>query len=75
MRVWATLGALGVSACAPQAAPVISAPAYAMPFCTRTLGVAECFADPAALLDRPTPLGDVPVRVHPPAAPWWAVLD
>ena len=42
-----------------------------MPFCTRTLGVAECFADPAALLDRPAPLGDMPVRVHVIDGRWW----
>ena len=44
-----------------------------MPFCTRTLGVAECFADPAALLDRPAPLGDMPVRVHVIDRRWWGL--
>jgi len=29
-------------------------------FCTRTLGMAECFADPATLADHPSPLGDAP---------------
>jgi len=29
-------------------------------FCTRTLGVAECFADPAALPDHPGQLADGP---------------
>jgi hypothetical protein len=29
-------------------------------FCTRTLGMAECFADPTTLADHPSPLGDAP---------------
>jgi hypothetical protein len=29
-------------------------------FCTRTLGMAECFADPATLADHPSALGDAP---------------
>jgi len=29
-------------------------------FCTRTLGLAECFADPATLADHPSALGDAP---------------
>jgi len=37
------------------------APPVAGPFCTRTLGQAECFADPDALPDRPAPLADGPV--------------
>ena len=28
------------------------------PFCTRTLGMAECFATPATLNDHPSPWGD-----------------
>ena len=75
MRVWMVVGVAGLSGCAPAGRPVVSAPAYAMPFCTRTLGIAECFADPAALLDHPSQLGDVPVRVHRPAAPWWCVWN
>jgi hypothetical protein len=35
------------------------------PFCTRTLGMPECFATPADLPDHPAELGDAP----PPAAP------
>ncbi len=35
------------------------------PFCTRTLGMAECFADPAALPDHPTPLADGPAPALP----------
>jgi hypothetical protein len=30
------------------------------PFCTRTLGVAECFADPASLPDHPSGVADAP---------------
>ncbi len=41
------------------------------PFCTRTLGMAQCFADPAALPDRPAPLLDTPVRTHTQCAPLW----
>jgi hypothetical protein len=44
---------------------VFSLPAFPLPFCTRTLGVPECFADPAALPDHPSDLGDFPVRWHP----------
>jgi hypothetical protein len=54
---------------------VVSQPEVAMPFCTRTLGVAECFADPAVLPDRPVGLGDMPVRVHALPEPWWRVLE
>ena len=64
-----------LGACARDRPVVVSARAYAMPFCTRTLGVAECFADPKALLDRPMPLGDMPVRLHQQPAPYWPVLD
>jgi hypothetical protein len=30
-------------------------------FCTRTLGMAECFAEPATLADHPSAWGDAPV--------------
>ena len=36
----------------------------AQPFCTRTLGSVECFANPEALPDRPAGLADTPVRTH-----------
>jgi hypothetical protein len=67
----------GLSGCgkAPPPRWVVATPAVAMPFCTRTLGMAECFADPAGLPDRPQGLGDTPVRVHREARPWWRVLD
>jgi hypothetical protein len=41
------------------------------PFCTRTLGMASCFADPAALPDRPSSWGDTPHRPLQPPTPWW----
>jgi hypothetical protein len=41
------------------------------PFCTRTLGMASCFADPASLTDHPSSLGDTPYRPVQPALPWW----
>lgn len=46
--------------CKPMAAPP-----EAPRFCTRTLGTAECFADPAALPDHPAPLGDGPTQLTP----------
>ena len=39
----------------------------AQPYCTRTLGVAECFAEPAQLPDHPAELADGPR--WPPANP------
>ncbi len=76
--VWraTVLLAVAVAGCGP--APLrlaVSRPEPAMPFCTRTLGTATCFADPALLPDRPAGLGDVPVRVHPLPVPWWRVFD
>jgi hypothetical protein len=45
------------------------------PFCTRTLGMAECFADPAALPDHPAPLADGRTTPNPAqekdAKAWW----
>ncbi len=43
----------------------------AQPFCTRTLGGAECFAEPYLLADHPAGLGDTPVRPRVPPKPWW----
>lgn len=75
MRVgWALLG-FAVTGCGPVEPPLFVAGAGqpAMPFCTRTLGVAECFADPENLPNRPSPLGDIPVRVHR-VPPWWRAM-
>jgi hypothetical protein len=33
-------------------------------FCTRTLGMAECFADPASLPNHPASLGDGPATLN-----------
>ena len=41
------------------------------PFCTRTLGAASCFADPAALPDHPLSWGDTPYRPIQPPTPFW----
>ena len=70
-RIRFAIFCLGLAGCGPRARLVVSTPDIAMPFCTRTLGVAECFADPGALLDRPAPLGDMPVRVHVTDRRWW----
>lgn len=43
----------GLSYCRP-----VAPPPPPPRFCTRTLGLPECWADPAALLDRPAPLAD-----------------
>jgi hypothetical protein len=42
--------------------PVAPQPAQP-PFCTRTLGVAECFNDPETLSDNPAPLADGPATL------------
>jgi hypothetical protein len=52
-----------LAACANGGHKVVSRPPP-QPFCTRTLGVPECFADPAALPDHPAELADTPVREH-----------
>ncbi len=66
-----------LTGCGPPPPPmlVVSRPVPNLPFCTRTLGVAECFSDPYALPDRPSGLGDVPVRTHRLPAPSWRLLD
>jgi hypothetical protein len=38
-------------------------PPTAAPFCTRTLGTADCFTEPAFLPDHPAPLADGPSRL------------
>ena len=40
-------------------------PPEAQPYCTRTLGVAECWQDPASLPDHPRDLGDGPRTLTP----------
>ena len=41
------------------------------PFCTRTLGLPECFANPYVLPDHPQSLGDTPVRTQVPEPNLW----
>jgi hypothetical protein len=67
---------LGVAGCGPQRKQklIVARPATPQPFCTRTLGLAECFADPGSLPDRPAPLGDMPQRLQPPPLPWWDIF-
>jgi hypothetical protein len=50
----------GKSYCRP-----LEPPPEALPFCTRTLGVAECWRYPASLPDHPRDLGDVPHPLTP----------
>jgi len=50
----------GKSWCKPK-----EAPPPARRFCTRTLGLAECFADPQSLPDHPAELGDGPSTLTP----------
>jgi hypothetical protein len=50
----------GKSYCRP-----VEPPPEPPPFCTRTLGVAECWQDPASLPDHPSALGDGPSTLTP----------
>ena len=43
----------------------VEPPPEAPPFCTRSLGVANCWLDPASLPDHPTELGDGPRSLTP----------
>ena len=61
---------VGLAGCMPGGRVVVSG-LPPQPFCTRTLGVAQCFADPGALPDHPRELLDTPVREHVECVPWW----
>ncbi len=63
------VAAMCLTACTPRGRVVVSA-AAPQPFCTRTLGVAECFYDPADLPDHPRELVDTPVRAHVACVSW-----
>jgi hypothetical protein len=43
----------------------VEPPPEAPPFCTRSLGVADCWQDPASLPDHPSQLGDGPSHLTP----------
>jgi hypothetical protein len=63
---------LGLSACQASSGLTSTAALYPPPpFCTRTLGMASCFADPSALPDHPASYGDTPYRPIQPPIPWW----
>ncbi len=62
--------AAGLAGCAPGGRVVLST-LKPQPFCRRTLGTAECFANPEALPDRPSGLADTPVRTHTECVAWW----
>ncbi len=66
---WIILG-FCLAGCAQGGRTVVSA-LPPQPFCTRTLGTAQCFADPAALPDHPAQLADTPVRQHVECRAWW----
>src|SRR5690242_6203883 len=50
----------GKSYCRP-----VEPPPETPPFCTRTLGMADCWRDPATLPDHPSELGDGPRTLTP----------
>ncbi len=54
------MGLLLLTGCQSAAEPNAAGAAPAEPavFCTRTLGAAQCFSDPAGLPDHPMPLAD-----------------
>ncbi len=67
-----------VSACAPSGGKLAAkppSPAQPPEFCTRTLGVAECFAHPELLPDHPAGVADGPWQLTPEqvadSKKWW----
>ena len=50
----------GKSYCRP-----VEPPPEPQPFCTRSLAMADCWIDPASLLDHPAQLGDTPHGLTP----------
>ncbi len=69
---WPLIIIASLAACQPAPAPKgVVALVPPPPFCTRTLGMAECFADPVLLPDHPAGWGDTPVRPIQPPIPWW----
>ena len=62
--------ALALAGCAEGGRTVVSS-VPPQPFCTRTLGLPQCFANPAALPNHPAELVDTPVREHVACRPWW----
>jgi hypothetical protein len=50
----------GLSYCRP-----VDPPPEPPPFCTRSLGAANCWADPASLPGQPTPVADGPSALTP----------
>ena len=43
----------------------VEPPPEPLPYCTRSLGLADCWRDPASLPDHPRDLGDVPHPLTP----------
>ena len=69
---WMMSFLLILAGCAAQPASlVVVKEPPPQPYCTRTLGVAECFTDPGALPDHPDQLMDTPVRAPVAPEPWW----
>ncbi len=63
-----------IAACAAPAS-VVAKPPPLPEFCTRTLGVAQCFANPELLPDHPAGLADGPGELTPEqiadSKKWW----
>ena len=75
--IW--LLAFGACQRAPVHALARATVVVAPPYCTLTLGVAQCFSDPASLPDHPPSLADGETALSPAqekdraaAARWWA---
>ncbi len=69
---FALLLLLALASCGVVPKPINTAAFYPPPpFCTRTLGMASCFAEPAALPDHPVSWGDTPYRPVQPPVPVW----
>jgi len=78
--IWAVTICAGCQAASPITARMTAVRATPLspiviqpppPFCTRTLGLAACFAYPESLPDHPSGWGDTPVRPFQPKLSWW----
>jgi hypothetical protein len=68
MRCLFAIGVLLLAGChsgGTKDVVVVAPPPVPPPFCTRTLGVAQCFTDPASLPDHPAGLGDGQLALTP----------
>jgi hypothetical protein len=72
MRWCVVASVLALVGCGGKKAAAIIAPARPEVFCTRTLGAAECFADPQHLPDHPAGMADTPASAPKIKSPWWS---